>query len=86
MQKVIDYLETHGYSNINRWVQALDEQVEKILVKRLVFIIQQWGEALDYDYSKVTPRHRRASLHCRGVVLIAAPPSYSKWLNWTRRK
>lgn len=46
IQKAVDDLSLHQYSNLHIWVQRLDEQVEKKLAGRLQAGMQAWTAAL----------------------------------------
>ncbi|XP_050702243.1 dynein heavy chain, cytoplasmic-like isoform X2 [Eriocheir sinensis] len=46
IQKAVDDLSLHQYSNLHIWVQRLDEQVEKKLATRLQAGLQAWTTAL----------------------------------------
>ncbi|XP_045114160.1 dynein heavy chain, cytoplasmic-like isoform X3 [Portunus trituberculatus] len=46
IQKAVDDLSLHQYSNLHIWVQRLDEQVEKKLAARLQAGLQAWTAAL----------------------------------------
>ena len=46
IQKAVDDLSLHRYSNLNQWVQKLDEDVEKRLASRLYSGIKAWTQAL----------------------------------------
>lgn len=46
IQRAVDDLSLHSYSNLNAWVDKLDEQVEKKLANRLNAGIKSWTQAL----------------------------------------
>ncbi|KAB7503493.1 Dynein heavy chain, cytoplasmic [Armadillidium nasatum] len=46
VQKAVDDLSLHQYSNLHMWVQRLDEEVEKKLAARLQAGVQAWTQAL----------------------------------------
>lgn len=46
IQKAVDDLSLHQYSNLHAWVAKLDEEVEKKLASRLSAGIQEWTKAL----------------------------------------
>ncbi|XP_066987022.1 dynein heavy chain, cytoplasmic isoform X2 [Macrobrachium rosenbergii] len=52
IQKAVDDLSLHQYSNLHIWVQRLDEQVEKKLAGRLQAGIQAWTAALQGQRQK----------------------------------
>lgn len=47
IQKAVDDLSLHRYSNLSEWVQRLDKEVEKRLALRLQAGIKAWTRALD---------------------------------------
>lgn len=47
IQKAVDDLSLHQYSNLHLWVSKLDEEVEKKLALRLEAGIKAWTEALE---------------------------------------
>lgn len=46
IQKAVDDLSLHRYSNLNEWVNKLDKQVETKLANRLSAGIKAWTQAL----------------------------------------
>lgn len=46
IQKAVDDLSLHQYSNLNQWVKSLDTRIEQRLAARLQAGIQSWTEAL----------------------------------------
>ncbi|KAG7158919.1 Dynein heavy chain, cytoplasmic-like [Homarus americanus] len=52
IQKAVDDLSLHQYSNLHIWVQRLDEQVEKKLAGRLQAGMQAWTAALQGQRQK----------------------------------
>eukprot|EP00112_Aurelia_sp_Birch-Aquarium-sp1_P023013 Seg670.8 transcript_id=Seg670.8/GoldUCD/mRNA.D3Y31 product="Cytoplasmic dynein 1 heavy chain 1" protein_id=Seg670.8/GoldUCD/D3Y31 len=49
VQKAVDDLNLHSYSNLSSWVKSLDEEVEKRLVCRLQAGIKAWIQCLKGD-------------------------------------
>ncbi|TRY63473.1 hypothetical protein TCAL_02090 [Tigriopus californicus] len=47
IQKAVDDLSLHQYSNLHAWVDKLDEEVEKKLAVRLQAGIEEWTAAMD---------------------------------------
>lgn len=47
IQKAVDDLSLKQYSNLTKWVQHIDTEVEKRLVKRLEAGIQAWTSCLE---------------------------------------
>merc|ERR1712150_87206 len=46
IQKAVDELNLHSYSNLNGWVKSLDKQVEHKLAARLQASLKEWVKAL----------------------------------------
>ncbi|XP_065684969.1 cytoplasmic dynein 1 heavy chain 1 isoform X1 [Hydra vulgaris] len=46
IQKAVDELNLHSYSNLNAWVRSLDEQVENKLAARLQAGLKEWIKSL----------------------------------------
>lgn len=51
IQKAVDDLSLHQYSNLGRWVSELDQRIEKILAARLQAGIEAWTKALTGEQS-----------------------------------
>ncbi|XP_071963522.1 cytoplasmic dynein 1 heavy chain 1-like [Antedon mediterranea] len=49
IQKAVDDLSLHSYSNLPQWVARLDTEVEKCLAKRLQAGLQAWTQCLKGD-------------------------------------
>ncbi|KAF8653334.1 hypothetical protein AX16_004034 [Volvariella volvacea WC 439] len=47
IQAAIDRLNLEGYANLEHWVAELDKRIEKILLQRLIHIIQVWCAEFD---------------------------------------
>jgi dynein heavy chain 1 len=47
IQKAVDGLNLHSYSNLNAWVKSLDSEVEKKLVVRVMAGVYEWMKCLD---------------------------------------
>lgn len=59
IQKAVDDLNLHSYSNLEQWVDALDARVEEQLVKRLYTATAAWTASL-MSYSHDAPAHHPA--------------------------
>lgn len=46
VQKIVDEFCLHDYSNILKWISAIDGKIERILFERLQAAINLWKEAL----------------------------------------
>lgn len=61
VQKIVDKLNLEGYANLERWVQELDSEIEKALLKRLGQIIATWStmmsETRSGNASDITASH-----------------------------
>ncbi|KER29805.1 hypothetical protein T265_03604 [Opisthorchis viverrini] len=55
IQKAVDELNLHQYSNLPQWVSRLDEEVERRLVVRLEAGVREWTRALRGEKSEAEP-------------------------------
>lgn len=46
IQKIVDEFCLHDYSNISKWINAIDGKIERKLFNRLQAAIQLWKQAL----------------------------------------
>ncbi|XP_053373809.1 cytoplasmic dynein 1 heavy chain 1-like isoform X4 [Mercenaria mercenaria] len=67
IQKAVDNLSLHSYSNLPQWVARLDEEVEKRLAARLELALDAWNKCLlgkkedNVDYSMDTDAPQQPS-------------------------
>ncbi|RKP12335.1 dync1h1 protein, partial [Piptocephalis cylindrospora] len=47
IQKVVDKLSLEGYTNLEGWVEALDERIEEVLLERLETALEVWIDVFE---------------------------------------
>ncbi|EDV24404.1 uncharacterized protein TRIADDRAFT_24890 [Trichoplax adhaerens] len=70
IQKVVDELNLHSYTNLSSWVSSLDSKVEKVLGKRLQISMQLWTDCLKGIDFKDVENKTEIKVHTGGKPVL----------------
>lgn len=84
IQQILDRLNIDSYSNLDRWVDWLNGQIEEVLLQRMSAAVQQWSDSFQKSEAingKMIPEQKH-EIRLRNQVMYLDPPVEQARVTW----